>query len=215
MTLTVTAFADSPDGGEGMARDTRIRWALEELGLPYQIEALTFAQMAAPPHKARQPFGQIPTLEDDGLALFETGAIILHLATRHPGLLPAEPAARARAIAWMFAAVSTLEPPIVEREAAMLLEADEDWYGARLPQIDARIHKRLTALAERLGDSPWLEDVFTAGDLMVADVLRRLAGWGIIEAYPALTAYVARAEARPAFRRAFAAQRAAFLRGQA
>lgn len=214
MTLIITAFADSPDGGEGMARDTRVRWALEELGLPYEVRPLTFEQMAGPEHRARQPFGQIPTLEDGALTLFETGAIILHLATRHPGLLPEDPDARDRAIAWMFAAVSTLEPPIVAREAAMMLEADEDWYQARLPLIDAPIHQRLAALSARLGDGPWLEGAFSAGDLMVADVLRRLGGWGIIESYPTLAAYVARAEARPAFRRAFAAQLEAFQQSQ-
>lgn len=214
MTLTITAFANSPDGGEGMARDTRVRWALEELGLPYTVRPLTFEQMAAPEHRARQPFGQIPTLEDAPLTLFETGAIILHLATRHPGLLPPDPDARDRAVGWMFAAVATIEPPIVEREGAMILEADEDWYQARLPLIDERINRRLSALSERLGQGEWLEGAFSAGDLMVADVLRRLAGWGIIESYPTLAAYVARAEARPAFQRAFAAQLEVFQRHQ-
>jgi glutathione S-transferase len=139
---------------------------------------------------------------------------VLHIADRKPGLLPSDADARARAITWMFAALSTVEPPIVEREAAMLMEADTSWYQARLPMLDERINVRLGHLSTRLGDAEWLDGEFSAGDLIMVTVLRRLDGWGMLEAYPNLAAYVARAEARPAYRRAFAAQLAIFIQSQ-
>ena len=209
MSPTVTAFKASPDRGRGLARDMRVRWALEEVGQPYDVRLLTFAEMKQPAHLALQPFGQIPTYEDGDLVLFETGAIVLHIAERREGLLPSDPRARAAAISWMFAALSTLEPPILERETARLAERDQPWTQARLPLIDARIRARLDALSARLGDAPWLDEGFSAGDLMVVSVLHRL-GSGLLDAYPALSAYIARAEARPAFQRAFAAQLAVF-----
>ena len=209
MSPTVTAFKASPDRGRGLARDMRVRWALEEVGRPYDVRLLTFAEMKQPAHLALQPFGQIPTYEDGDLVLFETGAIVLHIAERHAGLLPSDPRARAAAISWMFAALSTLEPPILERETARLAEREQPWTEARLPLIDARIRARLDALSARLGDAPWLDEGFSAGDLMVVSVLHRL-GSGLLDAYPSLTAYIARAEARPAFKRAFAAQLAVF-----
>jgi len=213
VTITITAFAASPDRGQGLARDTRVRWALAELGLDYDVRLVSFEAMKAPPHLALNPFGQIPTLEEGGLALFETGAIILHLASHHPGLLPEEGSARARAIGWMFAALSTIEPPIVELDMADLLERDAPWSDARRRLLIDRLDKRLDALAAWLGDVDWLEGDFSAGDLMMIDVLRRLAGAGVIERYPTLAAYVARGESRPAFKRAFAAQLAVFERG--
>ena len=206
MTITITAFEKSPDGGQGLARDTRVRWALEEVGQPYEVRTVSFKAMKQPEHLARQPFGQIPTYEEGGLVLFETGAIVLHIAERFSGLLPTDADARARAIAWMFAAVNTIEPPILELPIAMFLEKDKPWTAERIPLIKDRIRKRLTMLADRLGEAEWLEDAFTAGDLMMASVLLRLRASGLLDEFATLAAYVERAEARPAYRRAFASQ---------
>ena len=207
---TITAFERSPDGGKGMARDMRVRWALEEVGQPYDVRPVSFAAMKAPAHRSIQPFGQIPTFEDGDVALFESGAIVLHVASCHAGLLPADPAARARAINWMFAAVGTVEPVITDREAAEYLEHEEPWFAARLRAAEDRIRGKLTDLSRRLGNADWLDGAFSAGDLMMADVLRRLGGSTLLAEHPNLGAYVDRAEARPAFRRAFDAQRAFF-----
>ncbi len=210
MRPVITAFESSPDEGEGQARDMRVRWAFEEMGLSYDVRLVSFAAMKQPAHCALQPFGQIPTYEDGDVALFESGAIILHLAERHPGLLPDDAQARARAVTWLFAALNTVEPPIVALEAAMIHEADKPWYKARLPLLKDPIRSRLTDLAAYLRDSDWLCGAFSAADLMMVTVLRRLDGTGLIEEHPALAAYVARGEARPAYARAFAAQRAVF-----
>ena len=210
MTVTITAFAASPDRGAGQARDMRVRWALEEVGQPYEVRLVSFEELKRPAHLALQPFGQIPTYEEDGLALFESPAIVLHIAERHRGLLPADPAARARAVAWTFAAVGTIEPPIVAREAARFEEHGRAWHAERLPLMDARIRTRLAQLAEWLGKADWLDGPFSAGDLVMVGVLRRLEGSALLAEHPTLAAYVDRAERRPAFRRAFAAQRAVF-----
>ena len=210
MTITITAFENSPDRGEGQARDMRVRWALEEVGQPYDVRLLSFEAMKQPAHLRLHPFGQIPTYEESGLALFESGAIILHIAGRHPGLLPDDPDARARAIAWMFAALNTVEPPIVEREAFEILERDKPWYEERLLMLEDRVRGRLDQLSARLGDCEWLDGGFSAGDLLMVAVLRRMDGWGILEDYPNLSAYVAQGEARPAYKRAFDAQLAVF-----
>jgi glutathione S-transferase len=210
MTPTITGFAASPDRGRGLARDMRVRWAFEEVGQPYDVRLLSFDEMKAPAHLALSPFGQIPTYEEGDLALFESGAIILHIAERHPGLLPDDPTARARAITWLFAALSSVEPPIVELGAAMLMERDQPWFEARLPILHQHVRARLDQLAARLGEADWLDRAFSAGDLMMVTVLRRLGASGILETYPTLSAYVARAEARPAYQRAFAAQLAVF-----
>ncbi len=215
MRPVITAFAQSPDRGQGLARDMGVRWALEETGQPYDVRLLSFAELKEPAHRARQPFGQIPTYEEGSLVLFESAAIVLHIAETHDGLFPRDPDARARAISWMFAAMSTIEPPIVERSRAILLESDKPWYDARMPMLDARIRKRLRDLTDRLGDGDWLDGDFSAGDLMMINVLRRLQGSGLLEEQPAIRAYVARGEARPAFQRAFAAQLAVFEAGQA
>lgn len=212
MTPVITAFEASPDRGRGLARDMRVRWAFEEAGVPYDVRLLSFAEMKEPDHLARHPFGQIPTYEEDGLALFESGAIVLHIAERHGGLLPEEPRARTRAINWLFAALNTVEPVIVEREAAGYAERDKDWYAARLPLLDARVDVRLGQLSRRLGQAEWLDGDFSAGDLMMVTVLRRLEGSDLLARYPALAAYVARGEVRPAYQRAFAAQLAVFER---
>jgi glutathione S-transferase len=202
----ITVFDRSPDGGRGLARDTRVRWALEELGQPYEVRGVTFAALKEPAHLALNPFGQIPTCEDGGLALFETGAIILHLAGRRPGLLPEDSSARARAISWMFAAVNTVEPPIIEFQNAKLLEGDKPWAQERLPLVIDRIRPRLKQLSAHLGGAEWLDAAFTAGDLMMVHVLQRLKPSGLLDEFPILAAYVARAEARPAYQRAFAVQ---------
>jgi glutathione S-transferase len=206
MTITITAFERSPDGGKGLARDTRVRWALEEVGQPYEVRLVSFRAMKQPAHLRLQPFGQIPTYEEGDLVLFETGAIVLHLAQRHSGLLPSDASARARAITWMFAAVNTVEPPILDLVVAKFQEGDKPWARERLPLVEDRIRQRLVQLSARLGDAEWLDGAFSAGDLMMVSVLLRLRPSGILDEFPELAAYVARGEARAAYQRAFAAQ---------
>lgn len=210
MTITITAFERSPDGGKGLARDMRVRWALEEVGQPYDVRLLSFKAMREPVHLALQPFGQIPTYEEGDLVLFESGAIIFHIAERHAGLLPQDADARARAIMWMFAALSTMEPPIVEHFVTGFLERDKSWHGERLQIVDERIRKRLGELSHRLGEADWLDGAFSAGDLLMISVLQRIKSSGILDEYANLAAYVARGEARPAYKRAFADQLAIF-----
>lgn len=209
-TPTVTGFQSSPDRGQGLARDMRVRWALEEVGLPYNMRLVSFSEMKEPAHRRLHPFGQIPTYEEGDLALFESGAIILHIAERHAGLLPADPNGRARAIAWMFASVNTVEPPIVELSMASILERNKSWYEERRPMLVDRVRTRLDELSNRLGHADWLDGAFSAGDLMMVTVLRRLGSSGILNDYPSLSAYIARGEARPAYQRAFADQLAVF-----
>ncbi|HXE66662.1 MAG TPA: glutathione S-transferase family protein [Rhodanobacteraceae bacterium] len=206
MTPTITAFERSPDGGRGLARDLRVRWALEEVGQPYDVRLVSFAAMKQPAHLALHPFGQIPTYEEGDLALFESGAIVLYVAERHAGLLPDDANARVRAIAWMFAAVNTVEPPIMELVIVGILEGDKPWAAGRLPLVVDRIRNRLQQLSVRLGDADWLDGAFSAGDLMMVHALLRLRPSGVLDEFPTLAAYVARGEARPAYQRAFAAQ---------
>jgi glutathione S-transferase len=206
MTIVITAFERSPDGGKGLARDTRVRWALEEVGRPYEVRLVSFQAKQEPDHLRLHPFGLIPTYEEGDLALFETGAIVLHLADRHPGLFPDDPGGRARAITWMFAALNTVEPPILELAMAKYAEGDRPWTEQRLPLVHDRIRARLAQLSARLGDADWLDGDFTAGDLMMVSVLLRLRASGLLDEVPNLAAYVARGEARPAYERAFAAQ---------
>jgi len=210
VTPTITAFARSPDRGRGLGRDMRVRWALEEVGQPYNERLLSFSEMKEPAHLELHPFGQIPTYEEGDLALFESGAIVFHLAERHAGLLPADANARARAITWMFAAVNTVEPPIVERSLAKILERDKPWYEQRLPMLDESVHDRLRQLSTCLADREWLDGEFSAGDLMMVSVLLRAKALQMVDEFPNLAAYVARGEARPAYKRAFAAQLAVF-----
>jgi glutathione S-transferase len=210
MTPTITAFERSPDRGRGLARDMRVRWALEEVGQPYEVRLLSFSEMKEPAHRTLHPFGQIPTYEDGDLVLFESGAIVFHIAERHAGLLPDNVHARARAITWMFAALNTLEPPINDRGMATILERDKTWYHERQPILEDRVRVRLDELSRRLGDADWLDHAFSAGDLLMVSVLRRLNGSSLLEEYPTLYAYIARGEARPAFKRAFADQLAVF-----
>lgn len=211
MKPVITAFEDSPDHGEGHARDMRVRWALEEVGCDYDVRLVPFSELKSPTHRAVHPFGKIPTFEDGDLTLFESGAIVLHLAQTRPGLMPADPVARERAIVWLFAALNTVEPPIIEREAAMLLDKEESWYRDRASKLDDAVRERLGEVAAYLGERDWLEDNFTVGDLMMVMVLRRLEdGPNLLAEFPNLLAYVARGEARPGYRRAFAAQKAVF-----
>jgi glutathione S-transferase len=206
MSITITAFERSPDDGKGLARDTRVRWALEEVGQPYVVRLVSFRALKEPAHRALHPFGQIPTYEEGDVALFETGAIVLHIAERHAGLLPDDANARARAITWMFAALNTVEPSILELANAKPLERDKPWYEDRLPLVEDRVRDRLDQLSGRLGDADWLDRAFSAGDVMMVSVLLRLKSSGMLDEYPNLAAYVARGEARPAYKRAFDAQ---------
>jgi glutathione S-transferase len=215
MTITITAFERSPDGGKGLARDTRVRWGLEEVGQTYEVRLVSFRAMKEPAHLAIHPFGQIPTYEEGDLAVFESGAIVFHIAERHAGLLPEDADARARAITWMFAALNTVEPPILELSNARILERDKPWYDERLPLVMNRVRDRLTQLSSRLGDAAWLDGSFSAGDLLMVSVLLRLRASGILGEYPNLAGYVARGEARPAYQRAFAAQLAVNAAGPA
>jgi len=210
MTPTITALERSPDGGKGLARDTRVRWALEEAGQPYDVRLLSFSALKEPAHLGLHPFGQIPTYEEGDLALFETGSIVFHIAERHAGLFPDDANARARAITWMFAALNTVEPPILELVTAKFAESDKPWTKERLPLIVNRIRYRLDQLSARLGDADWLDGAFSAGDLMMISVLLRLRPSGILAEFPSLAAYVARGETRPAYKRAFEAQLAVF-----
>jgi glutathione S-transferase len=208
VTITITAFDRSPDGGKGLARDTRVRWALEEVGLPYEVRLVTFPALKEPAHLALHPFGQIPTYEDGEVTLFETGAIVLHLATHHAGLLPDAVDARGRAVSWLFAALNTVEPPILDVVNAKIFERDQPWSDARWPVVVERVRARLRQLSARLGSADWLDGDFSAGDLMMASVLLRLRASGILDEFRNLADYVARAEARPAYQRAYAAQHA-------
>jgi glutathione S-transferase len=210
MTPVITGFECSPDRGRGLARDMRVRWAFEEVGQPYDVRLLSFAEMKQPEHLARHPFGQIPTYEEGDLVLFESGAIILHIAEHHAGLLPDDATARARAIGWMFAALNTVEPPILDLQVAMFLECDKPWHEERLPAVKARIHDRLRQLSDHLGEADWLDGGFSAADLMMVSVLLRLKSSGLVDDYSNLADYVARGEARPAYQRAFDAQLAVF-----
>jgi glutathione S-transferase len=214
MTPIITAFEASPDRGRGLARDMRVRWALEEVGQPYEVRLVSFEAMKQPAHKAIQPFGQIPTYEEGDFSLFETGAILLHIAERHPGLLPADPHGRARAIAWMFAALNTVEPPVFDRSLAGILERDKPWFEERVNGLDDLIRKRLTDLSAALGDAEWIAGDFTAADILMVTTLRRLLGTGLLEEHSNLPAYIARAEARPAYKRSFDDQLAVFKASQ-
>jgi glutathione S-transferase len=210
MNPTITAFKRSPDAGRGLARDTRVRWALEEVQQPYDVRYLTFTELKEPSHRALNPFGQIPTFEVGELIMFETGAIILYIGSHHAGLLPGETNARARAISWMFAALNSVEPAIIDLANARIEEREQPWFAQRMPLIEKRVRARLDVLANHLGSAMWLDGEFSAGDLLMVSVIQRLKVTNLLDNYPTLLAYIARAEARPAFQRAFAAQLAAF-----
>lgn len=207
---TITAYDWVPGFARGQVRDLRVRWAFEEVGQPYRVRYLDQGSQKEPPHRAIQPFGQVPTFECDGLALFESGAIVLHIAETHGKLIPADANGRARTLEWAFAALNSIEPPIIQFAIASLFEADRPWAKDRLPLVRARVEERLGELEARLGDKPWLEGEFSAGDLLMIAVLRNLKQSGLLSAFPTLSAYVARGEARPAFRKALADQLAGF-----
>lgn len=211
MTPTLTAFAAAPDRGRGLARDMRVRWALEEVGQPYDVRLVSFAEMKEPDHLVLQPFGQIPTYEEGDLTLFESGAIVLHIAQTRPGLLPQGQNARARGVAWLFAGLNTVEPVVLELETARFLDGDKPWYAERLPVIEGRIRRRLADLARALGQAEWLEGEFSVADLVMVGVLMRLGTNAVLAGFPSLVAYIARAQARPAYQRAFAAQLAVYV----
>ncbi|MBS0384248.1 MAG: glutathione S-transferase family protein [Proteobacteria bacterium] len=210
MTITIAVFERPLDQGAGLARDMRVRWALEEVGQPYEVRLVPWEKFKEDAHLARNPFGQIPTYEEGDLVLFESGAIVLHIAQRFPGLLPTDADARARAIMWLFAALNTVEPPIVDRDVVEYFEDGRSWQNERFAMVDERIRGRLNQLSASMGDSEWLDGAFSAADIIMVHVLRRLEGTDILQEYPNLTAYVARATARPAYKRAFAAQLAVF-----
>jgi glutathione S-transferase len=208
---TITAFNWVPPFAQGQVRDLRVRWALEEAGQPYDVHYLDQGAQKEAEHRARQPFGQVPTYEEDGLTLFESGAIVQHVAERYGTLLPADPAARARAIEWMYAALNSIEPYIMDLSFVTVFERDKPWSAMRKGAVEERIHGRLTDLSKRLGDKVWLDgDTFTAGDLLMVTVLRILIDQGYVETYPNLAAYMHRGIDRPAFQKALADQMAGF-----
>lgn len=205
--ITISAFRWVPEFARGQVRDLRVRWALEEAGLPYQCRLLEQGDQDKPEYRAMQPFGQVPILEEDGLVLFESGAIVLHIGARSDSLLPHDPAARARATQWLIAALNSIEPYVMNVALIDLFYKDEEWAKLRRPGAVAFVQKRLAALSKSLGDKPFLDGQrFTAGDLMMATVLRILHHTDIVSSDARLAAYVARCTARPAFERALAAQ---------
>ncbi len=212
MKPTITAFEKSPDRGQGLARDMRVRWALEEVSQPYDVRLVSFRALKGPSHLVLNPFGQIPTYEQGDLTLFETGAIVFHIAEHHAGLLPSDPDARSRAIMWMFAALNTIELPVLELTYARFQEGDKPWFEERQQMVRERVRTRLGQLAARLGKADWLDGAFSAGDLLMVSVLLRLKSTGVVNEFPVLAGYVARGEARPAYQRAFAAQLAVFTK---
>lgn len=208
--VEITAFDWVPDFAKGLVRDLRVRWALEETGQDYRVRYLSQGDQKQPSHRALQPFGQAPTYEAGDLALFESGAIVLHIAQTHDGLLPEDSAARARAVEWIFAALNTVEIPISDFALVDIFEADEPWSAPRRPAVVERVGERLGELSDYLGEKEWLDGDFSAGDLMMISVLRQLRGSGLIERYEKLADYIARGEARPAFQQALADHMAGF-----
>jgi glutathione S-transferase len=214
MQPVITTFAWVPEFARGFVRDVRARWAFEEVGQPYAVELVTDAK--TPEHRARQPFGQVPSYADDETAIFESGAIVLCIAERGGALLPDDPAARARAIQWLIAALNSVEPWVMQLAAVNVFEADKPWSPMRRDQVIADLNGRLAALAAALGDKQWLDgDAFTVGDLMMISVLGGLRNTDLLAAHPNLAAYVARGEARPAYRKAMADHLAVYENAEA
>jgi len=205
--ITISAFKWVPDFARGQVRDLRVRWALEEAGLPYGTRLLEQGDQDKPEYRAMQPFGQVPVFEEDGLVLFETGAIVLHIGARCETLLPADPRAKARAVQWVIAALNSIEPHVMNVATLDVFYANEEWAKLRRPGATEFLLKRLSGLSKSLDDKPYLDgDRFTAGDLMMSTVLRILTGSDIVVRDPRLAAYIDRCTARPAFRRALDAQ---------
>lgn len=212
MTRRVTAFAWVPDFAQGLVRDLRVRWALEEAGLPYQERLLGLGEHKQDAFRRLQPFGQVPVYEEDGLTLFESGAIVLHIARRSEVLMPDDAARRARVEAWVFAALNTIEVPIHGLIEIDLFNADQEWARLRRPDALEQVRVRLDELAAALRGRDYLEGRFTAADLMMTTVLRIPRHTDLVSAHPVLAPYVARCEARPAFQKALADQLAPFER---
>jgi glutathione S-transferase len=210
--IRLTTFNWVPPLAQGLVKDLRVRWALEEAGLPYQERLISVGEHKAAAHRAVQPFGQVPVYEEDGLLLFETGSIVLHIAERCPKLLPADPGKRARAVTWLFAALNSVEPFLMDMVTIDLFFPQEEWSRQRRPGAEQLARERLDGLAAALADREYLEHEFTAADLMMTTVLRIPRHTDLVASRPALAAYQARCEARPAFRRALAAQLAPFAK---
>jgi glutathione S-transferase len=211
--ITISAFKWVPDFARGQVRDLRVRWALEEAGLPYTTRLLEQGDQDQPPYRALQPFGQVPIFEEDGLVLFESGAIVLHIGERSEALLPKDSGARARATQWLIAALNSIEPCIMNVAAIDLFHADQEWAKLRRPGAVAFVERRLAALTRSLGDKPFLDgERFTAGDLMMTTVLRILSHTDMVSREPRLAAYLERCTARAAFKRALEAQLQDFKR---
>jgi glutathione S-transferase len=208
--ITVTAFNWVPDFGKGLVRDLRVRWALEEVGLPYQVKLITTEEKLTPTYRALQPFSQVPAYKDDDVVLFESGAIVLHVARTSAALLPTDQVGRTRATAWVFAALNSVEPFIMGLVDADVFNRETAWAKESRPHWEVMVKKRLSDLAERLADRDWLEDRFTVGDLMMATVLRILRHTDLVTSHRTLAPYLARCEARPAFQKALADQLASF-----
>ena len=208
--ITVTAFRWVPEFARGLVRDLRVRWACEEAGLPYREKLIGPEDQASTDYRALQPFGQVPAFEDDGLALFESGAIVLHIGARSPALMPSDDAGRARATTWVFAAINSIEPRVAQLAEIDLFGAGQEWAKVRRPEVEKFVKRRLGELAACLGDRDYLDGRFTVGDLMMTTVLRILRHTDLVATEPRLKAYQDRCEARPAFGRALNAQLAAF-----
>jgi glutathione S-transferase len=208
--ITVTAFRWVPEFARGLVRDLRVRWALEEAGLPYREKLIGPEDQASADYRALQPFGQVPAFEEDGVKLFESGAIALHIGARSPALMPSDDAGRARATTWVFAAINSIEPRVAQLAEIDLFGAGHEWAKARRPEVETFVKRRLSELAACLGNREYLEGRFTVGDLMMTTVLRILRHTDLVAAEPRLKAYQDRCEARPAFGRALGAQMAAF-----
>lgn len=211
--LTISAFQYVPPFAQGVVRDLRVRWALEEAGLLYDVRLIGPPDQRSPDYLALQPFGQVPMLQDGDFTMFESGAIVLHIAQRSGALFPREEAGRARATTWIFAALNTLEVPIQQLAAIDFFYAEEEWAKQRRPGAVEDVHVRLRQLSAWLGERDYLDGAFSAGDLMMTTVLRILRHTTMVEAYPNLKAYQQRCEARPAFQKALRDQMAAFERG--
>ena len=210
--ITISAFRWVPPFAHGLVRDLRVRWALEEAGLPYEVRLIGPQEQKSDDYRALQPFGQVPTYEDDDMKLFESGAIVMHIAETSEALMPRDANGRARARTWMFAALNTLEPQVQQLAAIDLFYPAEEWAKARRPGVERTVRKRLDELQVSMKGRDYLEDRFTAGDLLMVTVLRNLRQTEILKGYPALSAYRERCEARPAFARALAAQMAPFAK---
>lgn len=214
--IQVTAFKWVPPFAQGSVRDIRVRWALEEAGLGYDDRLVGFEDTATPAYRARQPFGQVPAFSDGKVEMFESGAIVLYIARNSDQLMPADPAGRAMVTTWLFAAMNSIEPYVAPLADIDLFHAGEAWTAERRPQVEAQLRKRLTDLQTALGDRQWFaNDRFSAADILMTHVLRDLRHTSIIADYPALAAYVARAEARPAFKRALEDQMKPFRAAEA